>query len=68
MQLHWDDVEPVAIDQGGPARHAPAAGRGRGGHAHGPQPLLPALGQVPLRGIGVRFRVDRLDYWDGEPG
>ena len=28
----------------------------------------PRSGKVSLRGIGVRFRVDRLDYWDGEPG
>jgi hypothetical protein len=25
-----------------------------------------ARAKVSLRGIGLRFRVDRLDYWDGE--
>jgi uncharacterized cupin superfamily protein len=24
--------------------------------------------KIALRGIGARFRVDKLDYWDGEPG
>lgn len=28
----------------------------------------PRSGKVSLRGVGVRFRVDALDYWDGEPG
>ena len=28
----------------------------------------PRSGKVSLRGVGVRFRVDPLDYWDGEPG
>ena len=28
----------------------------------------PRSGKVSLRGIGVRFRVDRLDRWYGEPG
>jgi uncharacterized cupin superfamily protein len=28
----------------------------------------PRSGKVSLRGIGVRFRVERLDYFDGEPG
>jgi hypothetical protein len=27
---------------------------------------FPRSGRVSLRGIGLRFRVDRLDYWDGE--
>jgi hypothetical protein len=27
----------------------------------------PCAVEVSLRGIGVRFRVDRLGYWDGEP-
>jgi hypothetical protein len=29
--------------------------------------FFPRSGKVSLRGIGLRFRVDRLDYWDGEP-
>ena len=28
----------------------------------------PRSGNVSLRGVGVRFRVDPLDYWGGEPG
>jgi hypothetical protein len=28
----------------------------------------PRSGKVSLRGVGVQFRVDPLDYWDGEPG
>jgi hypothetical protein len=32
-----------------------------------PTPQIANLGKVSLRGIGLRFRVDRLDYWDGEP-
>ena len=28
--------------------------------------FFPRSGKVS-RGIGLRFRVDRLDYWDGEP-
>jgi uncharacterized cupin superfamily protein len=28
----------------------------------------PRSNKVSLRGIGLRFRVDRLDYFDGEPG
>ena len=27
----------------------------------------PRSGKVSLRGIGVRFQVDRVGYWDGEP-
>jgi hypothetical protein len=29
--------------------------------------FFPRSGKVSLRGIGLRFRVDRLDSWDGEP-
>lgn len=29
--------------------------------------FFPRSGKVSLRGIGLRSRVDRLDYWDGEP-
>jgi hypothetical protein len=25
------------------------------------------VGKVSLRNIGLRSRVERLDYWDGEP-
>jgi hypothetical protein len=25
------------------------------------------VGKVSLRNIGLRARVERLDYWDGEP-
>jgi uncharacterized cupin superfamily protein len=28
----------------------------------------PRSGKVSLRGIGAMFRVERLGYWDGEPG
>ena len=28
----------------------------------------PRSDKVSLCGVGVRFRVDPLDYWDGEPG
>jgi uncharacterized cupin superfamily protein len=28
---------------------------------------FPRSRKVSLRGIGVRSRVDGLDYWDGEP-
>jgi uncharacterized cupin superfamily protein len=28
----------------------------------------PRSGKVSLRGIGVRFHVEPVDYWDGEPG
>ena len=28
----------------------------------------PRSGKVSLRGIRARFQVERVDYWDGEPG
>jgi len=122
LLVHWDEIEPVAIDDGdlrgtrwrlgaaagatrtglsryrlGPGERAMPVHPVRPGHVvarppgtgvahafrageHGltllafgtrePNDIAyyPRSRKVSLRGIGVRFHVEPVDYWDGEPG
>jgi uncharacterized cupin superfamily protein len=73
-------VRPGSVVARPPATRVAHAFRARDGGGGGGLTLLafgsrdpddiaffPRSGKVSLRGIGLRFRVDRLDYWDGEP-
>jgi hypothetical protein len=74
MVTHWDDIAPRVVDVGDLRARSRDLGRAAGSRRLGMRRrdiapggrFYPRSGKVAIRGLKAVFRVQQLDYWDGE--